>query len=102
MEEVLTPDTSPLNKADLRHGLHGIHSAVQAEIRAATKDILDHVGKGFSKVNQELTEMNTKLEAIMSGEVLVSKEQLLLLIDQLKERGIEVNTSRLFASTKPS
>ncbi len=61
------------------------------------KERFEQIDERFEKVDQRLEQMDAKLDAIMSGEVLVTKNQLLKLIRELKAKGIELDESRIFA-----
>lgn len=67
-------------------------------MRIQTKDILEHVGKRFDNIDQELLQVNTKLDAIMSGEVLVTRKQLERLLQALKDKGIDLDETKILAA----
>lgn len=66
--------STPISKSDLSTALGHLHTAVREEMRIQTKDILEHVGKRFDNIDQELLQVNTKLDAIMNGEVLMTRK----------------------------
>ncbi len=86
--------TQSLSKNDLRAGLSGLHDAVHAELRATTKDLVSHFSKQFDKMHQAQAETNTKLDAIMNGDVLVTRSQLLRVFAKLKAQGVPLMSER--------
>lgn len=79
-------------RADMRHK----HDGIRSEIRENTRDILGYINKKISPVGEQIGEINTKLEAIMSGEILVTRSQFLNLVRQLKSQGIKLEEDKLF------
>jgi len=51
------------------------------------------------KVGEQLVTINAKLDAIMSGEVLVTKEQFLRLLRMLEAAGITIDEQEIFSSS---
>jgi len=92
---------SPLNKSHLK----SLHDAIRAEMRLNTKDIIGDqreslrpIRKDLHGLRDQVREANTKLDAIMSGDVLVTRDQLLRLMEKLKAQGITVDEREIFAT----
>jgi hypothetical protein len=88
-----------------RNHLKSLHDAIRAEMRENTKDIigdqresLQPIRKDLRGVRDQMREANTKLDAIMSGDVLVTRGQLLRLMEKLKAQGITVDEREIFAT----
>lgn len=78
--------------------LKSLHDAIRAEMRQNTKDIISDQRQSLQPIRGELQEANTKLDAIMSGEVLVTRKQLERVLRALKARGIELDEHEIFAA----
>lgn len=102
MSQTATKDDLKILKNDLKNDIRNLGSNLRDEIRENTRDIISHVNKGmgtlrsdmnsgFNRVDQQFVEVNTKLEAIMSGEVLVTREEHKKLVSTLRHQGIRIN-----------
>lgn len=91
----------PLGRAHL-------DSAVST-IRRDIRDVVTHFNKSqgkqtewlkreFREVREQFQIVNTKLDAIMSGEVLVTRKQLERLLRALKAKGIELDEAEILAA----
>ena len=92
--------------------LVGLHDAFRAELRQNTKDLiadqreslvpirtdLAAVRSDVTSLRDQMREVHTKLDAIMSGDVLVTRHQLLRLVGKLKAQGISLDETELFAA----
>jgi len=71
-------------------------------LRSQTREIIEHFEASQRKqdewIHEEFTSVNTKLDAIMSGEVLVTRKQLQRLLRELSARGITLNEKKILAS----
>ena len=90
----------PLSKGHLK----ALHDAIRAEMRQNAKDIigdqrqtLQPIRKDLHGLRDQMREANTKLDAIMSGDVLVTRDQLLRLLEKLKAQGFSVDEREIFA-----
>jgi len=93
--------SQPVSKAHLK----SLHDAIRAEMRHNTRDIIDDqreslrpIQKDLHGLRAQMREANTKLAAIMSGDVLVTRDQLLRVFDKLKAQGITVDEREIFAT----
>jgi len=93
--------TTSITKADLV----SLHDAIRAEMRQDTKDLisdqresLQPLKSGLDGLRDQMRDVHTKLDAIMSGDVLVTRHQLLRLIEKLKAQGFTVDEKELFAA----
>ena len=69
---------------------------IRAEMRDNTKDLLNYMGQRFSKLDEQLVPINTKLDAIMTGDVLVTRGQLLRVFAKLKAQGVTIDEREIF------
>lgn len=78
-------------------------------MRSDIKDLTRHFTQGtgtlrremhnrFDDVDEELTEAHTKLDAIMSLDVIATRKQLLILMRALKAKGIELDEAEILAA----
>lgn len=92
----------PLTRNDLKAELSGFRDGVREETKEATREIIGHFnasqGKQDEWIKEEFSTINTKLDAIMSGEVLVTRKQFQRLLRTLAARGIEVNEAEILAA----
>lgn len=93
--------TPSLTKDDFAKGLSGIREALHAELVETKRDILNHVTTGREQqtawLKEEFEKIGVKLEAIMSGDVLVTKKQLQRVLQALERRGIILDQKEIFA-----
>ncbi len=95
-----TTMSKPITTAQLK----ALHDAIRAESRENTREIirdqresLRPIKKDLHDVRDDIRETNTKLDAIMSGDVLVTRHQMLRLLEKLKAQGIRVDEKEIFA-----
>lgn len=88
------PRSTPLTRSEL-----------DQRLTAATREIIDHFTKSqaiqsrrLDSLDQQFATVNTKLDAIMSGELLVTRKQLQRLLHMLKKKGIEVDEAEILAA----
>lgn len=96
MRKTSRSSSSSLTKADLTVALRHLHDAIRAESREQTRDIIGYVQKGFRRVDDRLTELDTKVSALMENPP-VTRRELHGLIRELRENGIKVDESRIFS-----
>ena len=91
----------PLTKTHLK----ALHDAIRAEMRQSTKEIIGDqrestrpIKKGLQELREQMGEANTKLDAIMSGDVLVTRSQLLRVLEKLKAQGFKIDEREIFAA----
>lgn len=91
-----------MSQAATKDDLRKLGSNLRETIKEGTRDVISHFnqsqGKQTEWIKQEFAEVNTKLNAIMSGEVLVTRPQIKRLIRALKAKGIELDEAEIFAS----
>ncbi|MEK7538121.1 MAG: hypothetical protein AAB619_04090 [Patescibacteria group bacterium] len=79
-----------LTRDDLKAELGGFRDGVREEMKGATREIISHFnasqGKQDELIKEEFSTINTKLDAIMSGEVLVTRKQFQRLLRTLVAR----------------
>lgn len=88
-----------------RINLKSLHEAIRAELRHAAKDIISDQRQSLTPIQSDLhglreqmREAHTKLDAIMSGEVLLTRAQFSRLLERLRAMGISVDEREIFAS----
>lgn len=100
--------SEPATKDDLKNLGEGLREAISGN----TREIIDHFNKSQSLQNlrldkidgrlehieTDLTQVNTKLDAIMSGEILVTRKQIERLLEALRVKGIVLNVSEILAA----
>ena len=86
--------SQPATKDDLKHLGEGLH----AGINDLTRHFTTALGKLGEHVDGQFAEVNTKLDAIMSGEILVTRKQIERLINALERQGIKLNVSEILAA----
>lgn len=98
-----------LTKSDLTtaltKGLGGLRESLRAEMRQNTRDIVRHFSDSQNGQNKEIREIkglmfeaHTKLDAIMSLDVIATRKQLLSLMRALKLKGIELDEAEILAA----
>ncbi len=82
--------------------LGSVRAGIRAEMKETTREIISHFsasqGKQNDWIKEEFSTINTKLDAIMSGELLVTRKQFQRLLRTLAARGIEVNEAEILAA----
>lgn len=96
MSKASRSSSPTLTKADLTAALRHLHDAIRAESRQQTRDIIGYVRKGFDRVDDGLTELDTKVSALMESPP-VTRQELHSLIRELRDSGIKVDESRIFS-----
>jgi archaellum component FlaC len=90
--------------------LKAMRDAIRAEMRQNTKDIIRDQRNSLQPIHEDLktltkdvgilkndmTEVKTKLEAIMSGDVLVTRNQLLLVLEKLRAQDVIIEEREIF------
>lgn len=79
------------------------HQPITANfLRAQTREVIEHFEVSQRKheewIHEEFMSVNTKLDAIMSGEVLVTRKQLQRLLRELSVQGISRNEKNILAA----
>ncbi len=96
-------------QAATKDDVRKLGTTLRDEIRENTREIISHsnqsqgkqniaIDNRFTKVDTQLLDLHTKLDAIMSGEVLVTRKQLERLLRALKAKGIELNEADILAA----
>ncbi len=74
-------------------------SVTKDHLDAAVQEITRHFNQALGKfrihADEQFSDIQTKLDAIMSGEVLVTRKQLQRLLHALRDRGIELNEEEI-------
>lgn len=89
------PPTRPATVDDLAQLRTAIRDDLHEEFRGAEQ----HADAQFGSVRADLTQITAKLDAIM--ETVAVRQELRRLVDQLQERGIEIDEHRIFADLTP-
>jgi hypothetical protein len=85
---------SPLTKEHL-------DASLQDLVRHFTRSLAtlaDRSDRRFDGLDQQLREARVKLDAVMSGEVLVTRKQLTRLLERLRSRGIDLSEQEIFGA----
>lgn len=102
MSQAATKEDLKVLGTDLRGEIKTLGSNLRDEIRENTRDIISHFNGSQGQQNEWMKEqflvVNTKLDAIMSGEVLVTRKQLDRLVRALKTQGIKLDEAEIFRS----
>lgn len=81
---------------------NGKHPLTVDDLRVHTREIVSHFNASQSNqdkwIHEEFMVVNTKLDAIMSGEVLVTRRQFQRLLRILDARGIKINEAEVLAA----
>lgn len=85
--------------------LDGVALSIRADINdlaghftTALGKLGGHVDDLSSHMDEQFLEVNTKLDAIMSGEILVTRKQIQRLITALETQGMKLNVSEILAA----
>ncbi len=94
-----------VTKEDLQKGLNNLGDTIRADIKDLARHFTTAQAKLETKVDNLATrtdvqflEVNTKLDAIMSGEILVTRKQIQRLITALETQGLKFNISEILAA----
>lgn len=96
--------SQPATKDDLKNLGKSLHADIKDLARHFTTtfgkhgDRLDSIDGRLEHIETDLTQVNTKLDAIMSGEILVTRKQIERLINALESQGIKLNISEILAA----
>lgn len=92
---------TPATKQQLDSAVASIHADINDLARHFTTALgkfAERTDSQFAHIDEQFTEVNTKLDAIMSGEVLVTRKQIERLITALEAQGIKLNVSEILAA----
>ncbi len=91
-----------ISSVSTKEDLKKLANVLRDEIRENTRTIIAHFnesqGTQTAWIKEDFNVVNTKLDAIMSGEVLVTRKQIERLLNALKANGIELNPSEILAA----
>lgn len=94
-----------MTKAATEEQLKKLGDNLRASITEGTREVIRHFNQSQGEQNRrlermetELLQANTKLDAIMSGEVLVTRKQMERLLRALKAKGIELDEADILAA----
>jgi len=104
--------SQPATKDDLQKGLKNLGDSLREVIAENTRDIIGHfntsqgiqnkrldsIDERLVRIETEMVQVNTKLDAIMSGEMLVTRKQIERLINALEAQGIKLNLTEILAA----
>lgn len=100
MSQTATKDDLKILGDGLRGEIKTLGNTFRDEIQENTRDIISHFNKSQSQqtawIRQEFVEVNTKLEAVMSGEVLATRKQNERIVHALKNKGISLDEEEIF------
>ncbi|MBI4092347.1 MAG: hypothetical protein HY420_00290 [Candidatus Kerfeldbacteria bacterium] len=88
--------TQPLTKADLKAAI--VKLSTKDDLTDAVHTLTASMNSRFTKIDQTLTEAHTKLDAIMSLDVIATRKQLLILMRALKAKGIDLDEAEILAA----
>ncbi len=79
-------------------GLHAEMNGLARHFTTSLGKLEERMEARFSSIDSQFVEVNTKLDAIMSGEILVTRKQLERLLTALEAQGIKLNVSEILAA----
>lgn len=82
--------------------LKKLGDSLREVIKGNTQDLISHFNKSQGlqdeRMDAQFSDVNTKLDAIMSGEILVTRRQVERLISALEAQGIKLNVCEILAA----